>query len=785
MKLLSHGSDSDLLEHLREVSFAATTLEERIICVCHDAGKATFDWQDYIRGGRIESPHHHAATGGLLASLLIRKINGTDSKFWSLVALHTGSAHHSFIGLNRQNKNEFCYICQDEQAKKFFLDTKSGIASLLPEIDTLAFQSTWDTFRIIAPLNGDKVSEFNQWLSISATERFRAFLKARSILGRLCYQDHESASKQSGTTCNITVWQKAYPDRCFLTRIPKTFSESQKEIHRLRRELKAAFYNSLEDESCFYFIDAPTGLGKTEAMLTGAEKLLLKHNLKRVVFSVPQVSIADQIYDDYFLKKDNVQIWNYIRQEKNIGFAQNEDSNINTEFSLDIALQPFSESYNITTFNQVLLAMCHPHRVRCIKSIGLRDSVIIMDEFHKLPISILPFFFRIAREYANLYNCKFIFGSATPLEEFEYLGLTGSVRILKEITQPLYNSPSVDDRRYYESIGKINIDELGNRIEAFNNSTDKNLLIVLNLVGKGTWPLLQKSYGSYNPWRQIQLLNNDDTGRVTVFLDGLVPPLLRRQIVTDCKKAMQRRPVTLITTQMIEVGVDLDFDHALIDYQGIAATIQRGGRVGREGRDYPCKVEVFSLVSDEETTSFQILNDVLKKNDSRFKDYRFQDVTQKIIRFWQKEIRFFEKWESQIFKDSNLIEGLKKIQNQVFIEPVPEAMIESFFSEAMGAGEIGVDFLSAQFIAELFMSEWGTELLILENHAELDNLNYMVEQLRNGNASAFELKTLNKFIIDRKITTSNNMIESLGLNQAGIIEHLGNIRCAIAESSVF
>ena len=163
-------------------------------------------------------------------------------------------------------------------------------------------------------------------------------------------------------------------------------------------------------------------------------------------------------------------------------------------------------------------------------------------------------------------------------------------------------------------------------------------------------------------------------------------------------------------------------------------------------------------------------------------DPRFKDIFGKLQKFWTKEASFFKQWGERILKDSDLITGLLEIQSKIFSGDVPDGMLEHFFAEAMGSGELGVDFLAGQYIAELFVSEWGTELLILEDQAALECITGMVQQLRNGTASAAELKTLNKFIVDRKITVSNEMIDRLGLNPAGIIEHLDNLRCMMAAS---
>lgn len=788
MNFLSHGEHSNLLEHIREVCDAAETLEERIICACHDIGKATIDWQAYIKNKGAKSPHHHAGSGGLLASLLIRELNQEKARVWSLVALHAGAAHHSFIGALIANQEEFSVISQDTQAKVFFCE---NIASLLPEIEPQVFINTWDAFQKIAHSDRVILKGFLTAIKCSSDERLEAFILSRSILGRLCYQDHQSAAKQSGNSTVINPWCEAFPDKNFFPRPPKVFPQSNKKIHELRTTLKERLHDCLNDEAIFYFIDAPTGLGKTETMLSAAENLVERHKLQRIVFSVPQVSIADQIFEDYFSGGDNAQIWNYIRQEKTCGSADNkvEESNFNNPaLTLDIALQPFSESYNITTFNQVLLAMCHPLRTRAIRSIGLKNCVIIMDEFHKLPLTILPYFFRIAEVYARKHNCRFILGSATPLEKHPYLGIEKAIGIDASLTEPIYRNPIINDRRVYKKVGRLTVEALTEKIEDFHFDSDQNLLVVVNLISKGTWPLLKTFVGRYNPWEQLEELRRDDAERIVIFLDGLVPPKLRRKIVLECKKAMTKRPVTLITTQMVEVGVDLDFDHGIIDFQGVAATIQRGGRIGREGRTNgkPCDVEVFSLIDGNEKTSFQILCDVQTKYDARMKNPYFAELAKKTGKFWNKEMSFFQRWEAEtIIKDFDFVETLRKIQSIILGKADGTHLLDDFLPFTTVARQFGVNYVTTQYIAELFGDNKDTQLLILKDQDDLDKLTLLVQKLEYGEISSSEKKTLNRFIVDHKITVSSkDVITEMGLQKIGQIQYPEEITCMSITSGI-
>ncbi|MEA2012458.1 MAG: DEAD/DEAH box helicase family protein [Verrucomicrobiota bacterium] len=792
MRLLSHGKNSDLFEHISEVCLAAESLEERIICACHDIGKATTTWQQYARNEfKDKSPHPHAVTGGLLASLLIKTLDIENSKIWSLVALHTAGGHHSHIGTLPTNTGATQQIVNDEQAKFFFIN---HISTLLPEINKDHLKKAWQLLKEISPMSPSSLKEYDQYISTCGEdEKLQIFLLSRSLLGRLCYQDHQSAAKQSGNTTTIMDWRKSYPDKNFIPRALNQFIDSDKEINKLRTKLKKQFHSSLKKDSFFYFIDAPTGLGKTETMLSGAEILVEKFNSQRIIFTVPQVSIADQIYGDYFKGKAESQIWNYIRQEKSCSSEKSSDrydDNNNPAFSLDIAIQPFSESYNVTTFNQILLAICHPLRTRCIRSIGLKDAIVIMDEFHKLPFTILPYFFRIAEEYAKLFNCRFILGSATPLGKYKYLGIENAVAVDSEKTVSIYRHQLINYRRSYTSLGKQTINQIAERVKKYHaDNNSGNLLVVLNLVSKGTWPLLQQLSALYNPWQQLKNLESEGSKRVIIFLDGLVPPVLRRKIVLSCKKAMQRRPITLITTQMVEVGVDLDFDHGIIDYQGIASTIQRGGRVGREGRKNgkKCLVEVFSLIDDKEKTSFQILSDVHAKNDLRMKDINFAKEAKLTKRFWKKEVRFYDKIRGdKKLHDSDLVAELENIQNKIFSKAPSKQMIDNFFLPTEISNNLGINFTVAQLLAELFANNYGTELLILENNGEFEQLTTMVSNLYNNKINLKEKKELNKFIVEHKITVSSpSIIEEMALVSLGSIECPDMIQCKQVGDSIF
>jgi len=318
-------------------------------------------------------------------------------------------------------------------------------------------------------------------------------------------------------------------------------------------------------------------------------------------------------------------------------------------------------------------------------------------------------------------------------------------------------------------------------VEAFHADSDNSLLVVLNLVSAGTWPLRRHFAGGYDPWADGERLQVSGSTRPVVFLDGLTPPLLRRNLIGRCKSVMATRPVTLVTTQMVEVGVDLDFAHALVDFQGIAATIQRGGRVGREGHGgMPRTVEVFALTLDDGATSFERLQAVRDQYDQRFKLAAFkreQEAEQKQSRL---ETRFFvREWsEGRELTDRDLTGRLLEILKKVMVTEPPDDPMAGLFGDLHGAGsDWGLDFLKSQFIAELYAETGGEEILLLASSTEFERLQALVGSHKRA-PSPETTGELRRFVAERCICTFvREVLESERMLLVGRISELGGIRC--------
>ncbi len=769
MKLLSHGPNSDLLTHLREVAQAAEADWELVALMCHDIGKATWSWQNFIRNRETErSPHPHAAAGGLLAAAIILEENAPGAVEHSLAALHAAAAHHSYIStVGSDLRSGLDLIAGDRQAKSFFLDRTDGIASELPNYSDDLLQRSWNRLVAFAtPHQRRTLAELNeQWEQLPGSKRIEIYFSARRLLGKLGFEDNGSARRQSGKNDDVPLWSTVFADQSFMPRPPRHLNPTG-HLSELRTHLRSEFLNILNPEKIFTFIDAPTGMGKTEAMLQGAEKIRAAAALHKIVFAVPTVSIADQIFEDYLSDAPSAQIWNYLRQEKTCSEESPAAAPGADAEALELEEHPFSQAYDVTTFNQVLLAMFHPRKQRCIKSLGLHDCVVIMDEFHKLPMHILPIFFRMARVYAEDNHVRFILGSATPFSLLPYWDLVDAVRLAPDITAPIYNDPAVNERRRYYQSGSLSPAELHTAIRQYTDEhPEQNLMAVVNLVRDGSWQLRREFDHPYQPWAELEALNSPGQSRVVIFLDGLVPPCLRKRIICDCKRIMRNgdKKITLVTTQMVEVGVDLDFDAAFVDWQGLAATIQRGGRVGREGRNAACPVFVFSLKLSDGCSVDRLL-EVQKKALAPIFKTTLNDIFRRSELFASHEKSFFRNWTPEHpLSDIDLTQTLLDMQQKIFGTTRPGNWLERFFEISGCDYNPGAAFENAQYIAELSTTDTQDQALIFENSEECNRFGALLQNMLNEKSSSDERKSLFRMLTGHKISFSYGLADEMGL----------------------
>jgi len=408
-------------------------------------------------------------------------------------------------------------------------------------------------------------------------------------------------------------------------------------LNTLRKKLAAEVLTNIRkySDSNLFYLEAPTGAGKTNVSLAIAIDLLEKFPVLNKVFYVfPFTTLVTQTFDSI---KDTLQINNehIIQLHSKSGFhQQDEEANdgnygknrlnfINNHFvNYPITLLTHIKFFDVLKGNSKENNYIF-HR--------LANSIVIIDELQTYNPKHWDKTIYFLSKYAKLFNMKIILMSATLpkigklltdqnlAEEIKYL--------INEENKPLYfrnknfagrvefdfsildkwswKRPIGDNARdrYLEELAQKVYDES----EMYAGAFSKKRGTVRTLIEFIT----KKSASQF--FRKLQ--ENDQFKDYKLYLiSGEILDPRRRQIINAIKDIRDEK-VILVTTQVIEAGVDIDMDLGFKDRSLIDSDEQLAGRVNRNASKDHCKIFMFDY--DQEVFIY--------RNDSRLKI----DVSQK------------------------------------------------------------------------------------------------------------------------------------------------------------
>jgi len=351
-----------------------------------------------------------------------------------------------------------------------------------------------------------------------------------------------------------------------------------------------------EDQHLFT-LTAPTGSGKTLAVLNAAlalrERLAARYGTPpRIIYALPFTSIIDQNYDVFSqvlsrtIPGFEVFSSTYLLKHHHLAemaYKDEEEDDRGFDSALLLA-EGWQSEIVVTTFVQFLHTLIG-YRNRMLKKFNrLARAIVIMDEVQGIPVKYWPLVTRVLQRAAAELDLRLILMTATRPEWFapgEALELAGDPEEVAGLFQILNRV------RLEASLAGRTIQEVaGDFLAAFDPG--KSYLVVLNTIRTSIefYRYLEKELG----------------GRVPMFyLSTNVVPAERERRLAEIKDLLDRGvKLVLVSTQVVEAGVDLDFDVAWRDIGPIDAIVQVAGRVNRNFRQQQGYMRVFKLVDDRE-----------------------------------------------------------------------------------------------------------------------------------------------------------------------------------------
>lgn len=333
----------------------------------------------------------------------------------------------------------------------------------------------------------------------------------------------------------------------------KTANATDSPVNRIRTEVLRQCCEKATLPPGLFSLTVPTGGGKTLSSTAFALNHAMHHGKQRVIYVIPYTSILEQTAEIFrkIFGDENV-----IEHHSNLD-PDKEDSRSR------LATENWDAPIIVTTNVQFFESLFAARTSRCRKLHNIVNSVVVLDEAQLLPPEFLAPILHVMQDLSQNYKVSFVLSTATqpafsPRPKFS--GLRG-VQELMDDPDGLY----VDLKRVEAELPRdFNAPRTWESIAEELQQYDSVLCIV----------------NSRTDCRALHALMPRDT----IHLSALMCGQHRSEVIADIKQRLKDGiPTRVISTQLVEAGVDIDFPVVYRALAGLDAVAQAAGRCNREG----------------------------------------------------------------------------------------------------------------------------------------------------------------------------------------------------------
>jgi len=545
----------------------------KIIALCHDLGKATSFFQDYLNADdkdkerlKNQEETHHSLFSAVCAYFLVKdqlEKNKRDVGYYPFFAFEAVKRHHGNLRdvtdeAIFDDKDEKVLTCQLESISeaKFSVLARRLFEAELPAVLTKTVISQW-------------IGNISKELRLCK----RSFRKNDGVAYNylwlnLIYSILIDADKSDVVLRDPSFFLRKPDiipaDLVDIFKLKKTFDNSP--INTLRESAyKAALCQEINLDKKIYSINLPTGLGKTLLSLSFAMKLREcvqrstgGKSIPRIIYALPFLSIIEQNADvlETILETCGIKPYSDILLKHHhlseIFYKKYENEELESD-SAKILIEGWNAEIIVTTFIQLFHSVISNRNKSLRKFHRFNGAIIILDEIQAIPIKYWLLINKVFRLLTDNLNAYILFVTATEpiiIEKKEMVSL-------------------VEGKEYFQKMDRVVIKQmlqeemtLEDLLISIEIQKDKRYLFIFNTINsaKQFYNLIRKKY-------------EDAT-----FLSTQVVPKERLQRIADIKKGEYK---IVAATQLVEAGVDIDFDVVIRDIAPLDSINQASGRCNR------------------------------------------------------------------------------------------------------------------------------------------------------------------------------------------------------------
>ena len=389
------------------------------------------------------------------------------------------------------------------------------------------------------------------------------------------------------TTVLFTAWLEKLEER--QAELQAKASESaqtdkQRLVNQVRAEVIEACRTAAEEKQGVFRLTVPTGGGKTLASLGFALRHVI-HNaavpntekpaLRRIIYAIPYTSIIDQtaqVFRDLLGEEGLLVHHSALPDERDYNERDGANGDGQSAWRR-LASQNWDAPLIVTTTVQLFESLFSNKPGRCRKLHNLVGSVIILDEAQMLPLTLLQPIVSALKILERHYGVTVVFCTAT---QPAFTELSKHLKGFKEWCDIV---PSERQTQHFQDMKRVDYHIVTNKQ---GEPEEWNWTRVAEEMKKGDQTqCLAVVNTRRHALELLYALGDPDAFHLSTLLCGAH----RAAVLTEVRRRLKEGlPCRLVSTQVIECGVDVDFPRVLRSVGPFDRIIQCAGRCNREGR---------------------------------------------------------------------------------------------------------------------------------------------------------------------------------------------------------
>ncbi len=521
----------------------------------HDLGKANPEFQAYLRAADQNLPTRsvpHAFGGAAIIYAVLWGQEQSDS--WKDIALPIAGHHAGLHDAGTLAQKLDAYIS----------DHNIVLQKLSQFAQALTPPNRWNI-----PILTKHEREFFIRMTFSA-------LVDADYLDTESHFDAHRTQLRGGTSGIDKLWRRFEASQQKLLANAVSIKDANQDLMAVRKEIYEACISAAQTTPGFFRLTVPTGGGKTRSGLAFALQHILANcppppnrpRLRRVIVAIPYTSIIDQTVREYrrILGHDAV-----LEHHSQVPISESE-SQTQEQVRLRLATENWDAPVIVTT-NVQLFESLFSNRTGAVRKLhNIAGSVIILDEAQTLPVGMLKPALDVLQTLVKQYNVSVVLSSAT---QPAFHGISGIV--------PTDIIPKSRFDEHFKKLARVDYTKRSEKLSwaeiavELRNAPSKQIMVVLN-SRKDALQLLD------------ELRATSHLFHLSTLLCGWHRKAMLRLIRRRLRYGL---PTLLVSTQVVEAGVDIDFPEVWRALGPLDRIVQAAGRCNREGRIAKGRVVIF------------------------------------------------------------------------------------------------------------------------------------------------------------------------------------------------